>query len=181
VDVEIMRGAPASVVFQCARGPRSGPRAVADGERNPRASASVKRLDGDDAPDSDTLRELAFLGNKPSRDGVEWLFPNLEPGRHVVAVARSRGGAVAAHAIVEVTTRLTEFELVVPPSDRAAYVVVRVTGPDGTPVRDVGLNAGGRSPQSNWSGGCDTIERPDGTTWLFPGRHLAEDAPDVRW
>lgn len=181
VEVLIERGTSTAVVLQLRARPALRLRVKwPDGEHYPEATASVVRHEGRELPDVAAMDGLAddgrFAAGSASR-----LFLDLEPGRYLVVVRRSRGAGIGGHAIVEVGSGLTECEVVVPPVDRSKYVVVRVTGPDGATLPDVQLRDSGKSPTLSWLGDGETMDRPDGTAWYFPGAAARPDAPEMRW
>lgn len=112
-------------------------------------------------------------------------FGPLEPGRYVVGVSRSQGGAIVDSAVVEVADRLVRVELTLPAADPATQLVVRVVGPDGAAIGDASFMLTVRTENSSRGTGLTPVRRADGSYALDPpaeaAKHLAgERAPGRR-
>ncbi|MBL8842162.1 MAG: hypothetical protein JNL90_11620 [Planctomycetes bacterium] len=81
--------------------------------------------------------DLVALAQHHANDDVQWLqrddyvFKDRAPGRYVVGVARSWNERILAHAVVEIADAMVVADLVVPPPDPAASLVVKLLDPDG--------------------------------------------------
>ncbi len=175
VSVTVVRGEQAPRVrFDLEGRPvLKGTVAFEDDHGGSRTAVRVARLPKDRpadpallGPDSRTARISSRRGGVPT-----FQFEDLKSGRYLVGVARDWQGPVVATKVVDLGEGLTEVELEVPLPPRDAYVILRITGPDGSPLSDdLQISTGYRSKTGSSAGGGVVITRPGGERWILHHR-----------
>lgn len=104
----------------------------------------------------------------------------LDPGLWVVALSAESLGVQEREVLVEADeTSLLVIDAVLAPSEEgAARLTVRVSGPDGAPLGDIGVSLDGQSLGSTSSGGTLTVEGldPGARTLRLDGGELYTEA-----
>ena len=91
-----------------------------------------------------------------------WQVTDLEPGPHVVGLARGYQGPMFHKEVIDVSGGVQEHTIRVPPLDPSEYMIVAVLAPDGKPIDRASINLAFRSEQMNSSSGSVTAHRRDG-------------------
>ncbi|MGQ0612202.1 MAG: hypothetical protein ACT4PV_00415 [Planctomycetaceae bacterium] len=120
----------------------------------------------EDGPAGDKrLVEKGAQHHALDRQGYSYTLRDLSPGTYRVGVAIQR--ALLATRTVVVGSGTARCDLEVEAIDPAAYVLVRVLGPDGEPVTDVEFDTAYRTETSSSSGGGTFLRREDGAFLVF--------------
>jgi hypothetical protein len=97
-------------------------------------------------------------------------FWDLSPGAYVIAASRIRG-QVEVERRVEVRDAVVSIDLELPPLDPSRYLVLRVSGPDGQPLRDLAdVRSGFESGAGATAVADPWIQRADGSVLVLGDR-----------
>lgn len=136
--VSIMAGKPiAPLVFHLkALGGLRGKALFPPGEEPDRTYVRMIRVEGEEVPSLDALDEMGFVCSATADAKYAFAFHDLEPGPYAIA-ATLANGRLAGLEVIHVTEETKEMDLVLPPLDPSEYVILRVLGPDGAPLKEV--------------------------------------------
>jgi len=120
-------------------------------------------------PDLAALANDGSVPNSWAGQGT-YLFRDVAPGRWVVAVSKSWGERIVAHAVVEVRDAMVVQDLVIPAADSATSLVVKVVDPDGALVDDCDFQLGvAKENQGSTSSHASAERKPNGNWWVSLG------------
>ncbi len=133
----------------------------------PTARVWALRFAGDVPPDTAKLPDnAAVVGGDVDAGLRRYAFPDLEPGRYLVALFLA-GRDVGATAVVDVTDAPAECALTVPPFSREEYLMVRARNAHGKAVSRVKLFQTWQEGEVSISRAAPLVRR-DGGGWYVP-------------
>ncbi|MGE0192580.1 MAG: hypothetical protein AB7T63_11130 [Planctomycetota bacterium] len=142
----------------------------AEGEALAQVSLRQVRVPSGVRPDPALLGSVNDRAHLHSHEGSELVNRSydLEPGTWLVGAYRGWSGPLLIHQTVEVRPGQNEVTLQLPPTERKEYALVRVRGPDGSPLAGVSFTTSFESDSGSMSGGgAYVVARPDGEYWVF--------------
>jgi hypothetical protein len=139
----------------------------------PRLPAWVKVISAEVANGAAPAQSFANSRRLTREPGELYRAIDLTPGAYVIGAGRGED-APDVTATIEVGRGKTEASLRLGEVESKRFLVVRCSGPNGTPLLGVEFSSIVDQGEASRSGGLDAIERPGGEYWLALAKLMRE-------